>query len=92
MIRKLTASIRNISSWIRCKRMAIISIEMYRRAKTREDNNAIAEWSNKAVDDVICMLEHDLLILTNKFIDKNYGILMDIRRTRLLNELYGRGC
>lgn len=91
MIQKLTASIRNISSWIRWKRAASISIEMYRRAKTREDNDAIAEWSNNAVDDVICMLEHNLPILTNRFIDKNYDILMDIRRTCLLNDLYGRG-
>ena len=91
MIRKLIASIRNISSWIRWKRIASISIEMYRRAKTKEDNGAIAEWSNNAVDDVICMIEHDLPILTNRFIDKNYDILMDIRRTCLLNELYGRG-
>ena len=91
MIRKLTASIRNISSWIKWKRVASISIEMYRRAKTKEDNDAIAEWSNNAVDDVICMMEHGLPILTNRFIDKNYDILMDIRRTCLLNELYGRG-
>ena len=91
MIRKLAASIRNLYSWIRWKRMASISIEMYRRAKAKEDNDAIVEWSNNAVDDVICMLEHNLPVLTNRFIDKNYGILMDIRRTCLLNELYGRG-
>ena len=91
MIRKLAAFIRNISSWIRRKRMASISIEMYRRAKTKEDNGAIAKWSNNAVNDVMCMMEHDLPFLTNGFIDKNYDILMDIRRTCLLNELYGRG-
>lgn len=91
MIRKLAASIRNISSWIRSKRAASISIEMYRRAKTKEDNDAIAKWSYNAVDDVVCMMEHDLPILTNRFIHKNYDILMDIRRTCQLNELYGRG-
>jgi hypothetical protein len=91
MIRKLAASIRNILSWIEWKRMASISIEMYRRAKTKEDSDAIAEWSNNAVNDVACMMEHDLPILTRRFIDKNYDILMDIRRTRLLNELYWRG-
>lgn len=91
MIRKLAASIRNISSWIKRKHMASISIEMYRRAKTKKDNDAIAEWSNNAVDDVIGMMEHNLPILTNRFINNNYDILMDIRRTCRLNDLYGRG-
>lgn len=91
MIRNIRWFIRNLVSWNRIRKMAMISIELYKRAKALKDNEELYKWANCAHYDVQNMIDCDLWFLTKRFLDTNEEILMDINRTYRLCQLYGKG-
>ena len=91
MIRKLKLFVGRLRFWNKKRKMALIDIELYGRAKARGDSETLSKWAVFARHDVQEMIDEGFPFLTKLFLDANEDALMDICRTYRLDCLKGKG-